>query len=49
VSLLSPARCIDGVYRELDADGAVVIETESGPKSFHAGELSLRVLPGDDA
>ena len=46
VSLFSPARRVDGVYRHIDADGAVVIETPSGLQAFHAGEISLRLADG---
>lgn len=49
VSLVSPNRRVDGVYRYVDADGAVVIDTGTGLRSFHAGELSLRIAPGSDA
>jgi BirA family transcriptional regulator, biotin operon repressor / biotin---[acetyl-CoA-carboxylase] ligase len=48
VSLVSPSRRIDGVYNHIDTDGAVVVETAAGPRAFHAGELSLRVVDGPD-
>jgi BirA family biotin operon repressor/biotin-[acetyl-CoA-carboxylase] ligase len=42
VEIRSASQCHYGEHLGIDASGAIRLQTESGPRLFHAGEVSLR-------
>jgi BirA family biotin operon repressor/biotin-[acetyl-CoA-carboxylase] ligase len=42
VEIRSATQCHHGEHLGIDASGAIRLQTESGPRLFHAGEVSLR-------
>ena len=46
VRVIAPAESFTGVAREITPGGALMVETENGPREVLAGDVSVRGLMG---
>jgi BirA family biotin operon repressor/biotin-[acetyl-CoA-carboxylase] ligase len=44
IKLLIGQQTISGISRGIDANGAILLETEQGVKAYHGGEISVRPI-----